>query len=129
MPTETDTRSWWSVVRYVDDLVREEFRNVGVVVIRPHPNLGLARFLLPDELPSERYALLTTAMSELGFDLRNKTSRHFEVTSSNGELSGLFRVARKNTNHVLFRQPYPAPNHQPLELLEEEFKRFVVPKS
>jgi len=124
--------SHFSVVRYVADPVRNEPRNIGVVVLGARGKFARARFWLggAEELRHDpgRYRLLCSVLSGCGFELPASPSDEFEVQGSGSStLDRLKTLHEESTNLVQFTVPLPAPG-DPGRLLEETYQERVAPR-
>jgi hypothetical protein len=127
----------YSVIRYVPSVPREEFVNVGVILICPAVSFQ-AMLTLPDFGKDSRIkALVNTdglfvrhALNKLDEALRNRSINEilgqFSDPRANlgvDDLSNLWEMYR--TNNIQLSPPRPATTTNPASTLEELFREFV----
>lgn len=124
---DIENRSFWSIVRYVPDVERQEFRNIGAIVVRSEPMFAKAKLLLPEEFPLQRYRFLRSTMSQFGFAFPVEPASEFTAMSPRMELSRLIQLCDEATNIFQFKEPLPAQVRHPDKLLEDLYVIYVAP--
>src|SRR5438067_1646913 len=105
------TRCFYTVVRYVADPVRNEPRNLGVIVVCPDLGYAKGRFSLSRTgLPatSAKYDFLRSLIAE--WDLRGAAQMDFLAPlMERVDLERLHVLQDQSTNTIQFTPPLPAP--------------------
>jgi len=120
---------FYSVVRYVADPIRNEPRNIGVVVVDSDTGEADGRFMLSRAYvppTGELYSLVRRVVGSLhlpqtGQDTLFELSRPLVTTELLGELHST------STNTIQFTAPLPSPGRL-ADVRDEVFHIFVAPK-
>ena len=78
----TPRHCFYTIVRYVPDPIRDEAKNIGVIVVAPEERFARARFMLSrSQVPvgTRRYHLLRSIMDSYQMEMPESTLPLFEV--------------------------------------------------
>jgi hypothetical protein len=119
-------QSYYSVVRYVPDPLRNEPRNIGVIVLCPQGSYSKGRFSLSRSglrPTSSKYLFLQTILADLQLGEGNQPAL-FDLRPD-FTLERLDDLHRESTNTIQFTEPIPVPA-RPESLLNEVYADFVA---
>lgn len=128
MNSRNALQSYYSVVRYVADPVRNEARNIGVVVLCPQLGYSKGRFNVSRsglQPVSSRYGFLRTILVDL--EISEGSQRSLFDLSPEFTLRRLEELHHELTNTIQFTEPMPVPAN-PDQLLDEVYSDFVASK-
>lgn len=120
---------FYSVVRYVADPIRNEPRNIGVVVVDPETGEADGRFMLSrTSLPpsAELYNLVRRVVGSLGLPQSGQVPL-FEQSEPRLTAEALGEFHATSTNTIQFTAPLPSPGRLS-KVRDEVFQIFVAPK-
>lgn len=122
---------YYSVVRYVPDPIRNEPKNIGVVVVCQQRGFTKGRFSLTRaalDPSSPRHRFLRSVIDSYDLPFSRDARRVFDTTPRSAfDLARLRQLHEESTNLVQFTEPLPAPG-EPESLLDEAYKDFVAPR-
>lgn len=119
----------YSIVRYVADPLRDEPRNIGVIVVSEsgtaQGRFALGRTGLPASAPRQR---LLRSMLE-GYELHMRTGPQLKLEDAFGKFGydRLVKLSRESTNLLQFTEPM-ASEESPDQTLRHAFDDFVAPR-
>ncbi len=130
-------RALYAVVRYIPNMLREEFVNVGVILVCPETRFQGLRYLPSFGDDSRAKALsnwdghfVRHALTKLRYAFDHKQLNSFieEGVSPEGILtpSGLHRLRAFYHNNIQLSEPRSALTSNPEETLEKLFHQFVA---
>lgn len=121
----------YSVIRYVPDPVRNEPRNIGVLVVCPERGITRARFSLSrvSLAPSTpRYQFLRSLLNGYNFEVTEETDVELLACAhSDFDVNRLRQLRDESTNLIQFTDPLPSPG-EPEQILNEVYRDFVSPR-
>lgn len=121
----TPRHCFYTIVRYVPDPIRDEAKNIGVIVVAPEERFARARFMLSrSQVPAgtRRHHLLRSIMDSYQMEMPGS----IEVpTSWNRER--LLELHYECTNIIQFSAPHVAEG-DPQRVLNLLFQQRVQPK-
>ena len=121
--------SYFSVVRYVADPVRNEPRNIGVIVISPQHRYAKGRFALARTglaSTSPKFDFLRSIVSSWDLNIANQLDWLAPLKKSL-DLERLRELHTTSTNVLQFTDPLPVAG-DPDAALDATYRDFVMPK-
>jgi hypothetical protein len=129
MNVSADSSCQYSVVRYVPDPVRNEPRNIGVLVLCPERSFAAGRFSLGGtglSPTSPRYRFLRSIIDSYRLSVTGAGGADFDARAEPGfDLAYLRRLHDESTNIIQFTEALPAPG-EPEQVLADVYRDFVA---
>ena len=133
----TKMRAQYAVIRYIPDMLREEFINVGVLLVCPAADYQAVRSIPSFGTDSKVKALeggdgrfVRHAVGKLKNAIEERRLKRFigEDAAPEGLLtfSGLAALRASYHNNIQLSEPRPTITTQPEQTLEELFQQFVT---
>src|SRR4051812_42848901 len=120
------TISRYAVVRYVPDPLREEYINIGVIVVTDHGHFSGSRFLDRWSRVQRIAGVDTSFLKDIALDLSRLADRQASLSPDQPFTSErLSHLAAEWQNTVQFSDARASVAPDPAWLLDDLFRRYV----